>query len=164
MNAGCGSPDSLTGILIRLGPPALVWLPSAAQPLSMALPVTGLVGWAIRICADHCGQRAEHARRPLPRTCRMAGMPADLSPDRSGQGLAKAIKDIPGGSRRAMGRYRYLSRAIPATARSSPGNGGHPRDALRRTAVAVCAVICVQLDPVRHRPTACTKLRMIAAP
>jgi len=44
---GCGLPDSLTGILIWLGLPALVRLASAAQPLSGGITVTGLVGWTI---------------------------------------------------------------------------------------------------------------------
>jgi hypothetical protein len=74
------------------------------------------------------------------------------------------VTDIPGGSRRAHWAAPAPVSAIPTAACPSPVNGGHPHGALPRTRVADCAVICVQLDPVRHRPTAWTKLRMIAVP
>ena len=57
--------------------------------------------------AGRCVQPAEHARRRLPRARRMAGRQARLTCRLTApvhrQGFAKAIKDIPGGSRGAMG-------------------------------------------------------------
>jgi hypothetical protein len=78
----------------------------------MAFTVTGLDGWAIpdlRIAVysprntrgDGCLAPAGWQAGRL--TCRLAA-PVHR------QGFAKAIKDIPGGSRRAMGQYRHLSR------------------------------------------------------
>jgi hypothetical protein len=118
--------------------------------------------------ADRGVQPAEHARRRLPGTRhrRMAGWLAWPSPDRSGArpGLCPDDERHP---RRITPRRGAVPAPVPAIATAAHrglANGGHLHGALPRTPLADCAVMCVQLDPVRHRPTAWTKLRMIAVP
>jgi hypothetical protein len=71
---------------------------------------------------------------------------------------------IPGGLRRATGQYRgtcpgYSGGCPPRAPETAVIYGVWPG-----TGVADCAYVCVQLDPVRHRLIAWTKLLMIAVP
>ena len=166
MSEGCGLPDSLTGILIWLGLPALVRLASAAQPLSGGIYRHRAGRLGHRGPADRGVRPAEHARRRLPRTRRMAGRLAGPSPDRSGArpGLCGDDERYP---RRITPRYGSVPAPVPAIAAAAcpgPGNGGHPHGVLARALVAGWAVVCVQLDPACQRPVAWMKLRMIAVP
>jgi hypothetical protein len=121
--------------------------------------------------------RAPHRTRPGP----AGGSPSPQSapnPRQPADGRSDTAVGT-GGSRQSLARLsrRHPRRitprhgaapapvpAIAAAARPGPENGGHPHGALPRAPVADWAVICVQLDPVRHRPIAWTKLRMIAVP
>jgi hypothetical protein len=132
----------------------------------MAFTVTGLDGWAIpdlRIAVY--SPRNTHGRR-LPRTAgwQAGWLTCRLTAPVHRQGFAKAMKDIPGGPRQATGQHRHLSRPFRRPPARAPENGGHPHHAPPWNPVADCAVISVQLDPVRHRPIAWTKLRMITVP
>jgi hypothetical protein len=106
------------------------------------------------------------AREDKPASYRQAGRQAGPSPDRSGAppGLCQDDQRHP---RRITPRHGAVSAPVPAIATAAcpgPVNGGHSHGARPRTRAADWAVICVQLDPVRHRPIAWTKLRMIAVP
>ena len=100
---GCGLPNSLTGILIRLGPSALVRLASAAHPLSGGITVTGLVGWTIpdlRIAVY--GPRNTPGDGCLaPAGWRAGWLARRLTAPVHGQGFAETMKD----PRRITPRY-----------------------------------------------------------
>ena len=130
----------------------------------MAFTVTGLVGWAIpdlRIAVSSLRNTPGDGCL-APQDRRLAGPSPDRS--RAPPGLCQDDERHP---RRFTPRYGSVPAPVPAIAAAAcpaPENGGHPDGALARTPVADWAVICVQLDPVRHRPIAWMKLRMIAVP
>ena len=89
----------------------------------MAFTVTGLGGWAIpdlRI-AVYSPRNTPGDGCLAPAGWQAGWLARRLTAPVHRQDFAKAIKDIPGGSRRATGQYRHLSRPFRRPPARAPG-------------------------------------------